>query len=95
MRTDLERRLRNRQTEDGYLFPDYEDYCFANVPDTVATVLGADDVVDRPLPHDVLADLGDDYDRVLVVVDGFGLEFWNRHDHPLLERLEAAGTVSR
>ena len=97
MRTDLEARLRERCSEDGYLFPDYEGYCFANVPDTVGTVLGADRVVERPLPGDVLAGVGDGgaYDRVLVVLlDGFGAPFWKRHDHPLLERLEAAGTVS-
>ena len=95
MRTDLEHRLRDRQTEDGYLFPEYEGYCFANIPHTVASVLGADRVARRPLPRDVLAGVGDAYDRVLVVVvDGFGLAFWKRHDHPLLERLEAAGTVT-
>ncbi|QSW98512.1 alkaline phosphatase family protein [Haloterrigena alkaliphila] len=97
MRTDLESRLRERQTEDGYLFPDYAGYCFAGVPDTVASVLGVGGVAGtrRPLPDDVLASVGDDYDRVLVVlVDGFGLAFWKRHGHPLLERLEAAGTVS-
>ncbi|MDQ2049189.1 alkaline phosphatase family protein [Natronolimnohabitans sp. A-GB9] len=95
MRTDLERRLRDRQTENGYLFPDYDGYCFAGVPDTVASVLGADGVARRPLPDDVLEGVGDVYDRVLVVVvDGFGLEFWKRHSHPLLERLESEGTVS-
>ncbi|ELY61639.1 alkaline phosphatase family protein [Natronolimnohabitans innermongolicus] len=97
MRTDLEARLRDRQTEDGYLFPDYADYCFANVPGTIGGVLGAEDVSRRSLPPDVLEGVGDDYDRVLaVVVDGFGLAFWKRHgrEHPLLERLETAGTVS-
>ena len=95
MRTDLERRLRSRLIEDGYLFPDYGGYCFAGVPDTVGSVLGADRVADRPLPADVLAGVEDSYDRVLVVVvDGFGLAFWKRHDHPLLERLEARAPVT-
>ncbi|SEQ50581.1 alkaline phosphatase family protein [Natrinema salaciae] len=99
MRTDLESRLRTRLSEDGYLFPDYAEYCFANVPGTVLSVLDAD-VPSLPsprrcLPDDVLEAVGREYDRVLVVLlDGFGLAFWKRHDHPLLERLEADGTVS-
>lgn len=94
MRDALERRLRTRLLEDGYLFPDYDGYCFANVPDTVRSLLGAG--ARRPLPADVLGDAGGAYDRVLVLlVDGFGLESWKRHDgHPLLERFEAGGTVS-
>ncbi|SEV99677.1 alkaline phosphatase family protein [Natrinema salifodinae] len=105
MRTDLESELRERLCADGYLFPDYDGYCFANVPETVLSALDAnvetDDVPPsgdhRPLPADVLDGVGsgNGYDRVLVVlVDGFGLEFWKRHDHPLLDRFEAAGTVS-
>ncbi|ELY89597.1 alkaline phosphatase family protein [Natrinema altunense] len=96
MRTDLEARLRTRRTEDGYLFPDYGGYCFAGVPGTALSVLDADGpTVPGPLPADVLAGVDGEYDRVLVaLVDGFGLTFWQRHDHPLLERLEAAGTVS-
>lgn len=99
MRTDLESRLRTRLSEDGYLFPDYGGYCFANVPDTVLSLLDVDgwslSTAPRPLPDDVLESVGDEYGRVLVVlVDGFGLEFWNRHDHPLLDRLEVDGTVS-
>ena len=95
MRIDLERHLRDRLAEDGYCVPDYEGYCFANVPDTVGVLLGADRVAERPLPADVLAGVGDAYDRVLVVVvDGFGAAFWNRHSHSLLERFEDVGTVS-
>ncbi|MXV62358.1 alkaline phosphatase family protein [Natronorubrum sp. JWXQ-INN-674] len=95
MRTDLERRLRERLSEGDYCFPDYDGYCFANVPATVGSVLGADRNAGRSLPDDVLTGVGDEYDRVLVVVvDGFGTAFWKRHDHPLLERVEAEGIVS-
>ncbi|PCR90869.1 alkaline phosphatase family protein [Natrinema ejinorense] len=97
MRPELESQLRRRLFEEGYLFPDYERYCFANIPGTALSVLETDGmpVPRRQLPDDVLRGLGGEYDRVLVVlVDGFGLRFWNRHDHPLLERLETDGTVS-
>lgn len=94
MRTGLESRLRDRLTDDGYLFPDYGGYCFAHVPDTVQSVLGVGG--QRSLPPDVLEGLGDSYDRVLVVlVDGFGLAHWKRHrSHPVLERLEERAHVT-
>ncbi|WP_265110567.1 alkaline phosphatase family protein [Halosolutus halophilus] len=94
MRTDLESRLRDRLTEDGYLFPDYGKYCFARIPDTVRSVLGH--AGEQPLPADVLAGLDGEYDRVLVLlVDGFGLAFWKRHrGRAVLDRLDERGIVS-
>ncbi|MDF9745081.1 alkaline phosphatase family protein [Natrinema salsiterrestre] len=99
MRSDLESRLRSRLSEDGYVFPDYGGYCFASVPDTAVSVLDVDGpsppAVGRPLPDDVLDGIEDEYDRVIVVlIDGFGLAGWQRHDHPLLDRLEVDGRVS-
>ncbi|WP_226005919.1 alkaline phosphatase family protein [Natrinema salinisoli] len=99
MRPDLESRLRNRLSEDGYLVPDYGGYCFAGVPETAVSVLDVDgpspSAAGRPLPDDVLEGVEDEYDRVIVVlIDGFGLAFWQRHDHPLLDRVEADGRVS-
>lgn len=102
LRTDVERRLRDDHEVDGAVFPAYEDYCFGNVPDTVAALFGVD--ADRPLPTDVFAgvDAGyenatDDIDRVVaVVVDGYGLDSWKRDhaDHDFLARLTDAGTVT-
>ncbi|ARS91917.1 alkaline phosphatase family protein [Natrarchaeobaculum aegyptiacum] len=94
MRTDLESRLRNRLTDDGYLFPDYGEYCFANVADTVQSVLGVGG--ERSLPPDVFPDPSASYDRVLLVlVDGFGLAHWKRHrSHPVVERLEERARVT-
>lgn len=95
MRSGLESRLRSQRIEEEYLRPDYGGYCFANVPATVRSAFGVGDSHLRPLPDDVLEGLEETYDRVLVVlVDGFGLEFWNRHDHPLLERLESRATIT-
>lgn len=94
LRTGLESALRERQSDDGYLFPAYEDYCFANVLDTVQDALGVE--AERPLPADVFDD-GSNADRVVVfLVDGFGLEQWKRHceDSPLLERVTEDGTVT-
>ena len=96
MRPDLEARLRADQLEDGYLEPSYDAYCVASVPETVRRVLGVPDGNAGALPEDALDGIDGSYDRVLVVlVDGFGLEFWKRHreDHPLLERIEEQGTV--
>ena len=96
MRRDrVETELLDAHAEDGAVFPAYDDYCFANVSDTVASVLGAD--ADRPLPGDVFEGVATDVDNVVVVlVDGFGWEHWKRDqdDHRFLADLTAAGTVT-
>ncbi|MFC7046259.1 alkaline phosphatase family protein [Halobacteriaceae archaeon GCM10025711] len=96
MRRDrVEAELLDAHAEDGAVFPAYDDYCFANVPDTVAAVLGA--AADRPLPGDVFEGVPTDVDNVVVVlVDGFGWEHWKRDqgDHRFLADLAAAGTVT-
>ena len=96
LRTDVASSLRTEFGEDGYLFPDYEGYCFANVPHTVASVLGVD--TGRTLPGDVLADVDETtVENVLVVlVDGFGFEQWRRErdHHSFLDRLSAEARVT-
>ncbi|WP_135852660.1 alkaline phosphatase family protein [Halorussus salinus] len=95
LRTDVAENLRREFEEDGYLFPDYEGYCFGNVPHTVTDALGVE--TGRTLPDDVLAGVSDEFERVLVVlVDGFGFRQWRRErdHHALLDRLSSAGRVT-
>lgn len=75
---------------DGYVFPDYEGYCFANVPDTVADALGVD--TGRRLPEGVLP-TGDFSTVLVVLVDGLGLDQFRtrRESVPLLDSLASAG----
>ncbi|WIV66262.1 alkaline phosphatase family protein [Natrialbaceae archaeon AArc-T1-2] len=91
----IERRLREERLEDGVLFPAYEDYCVANVPETALAMLSSG--FDRALPDRVLEDVATAVDHVvLVVVDGFGYEVWQRayRDHAFLSRLTIRGTVT-
>ncbi|USZ68164.1 alkaline phosphatase family protein [Halorussus salilacus] len=95
LRTDLAESLRAEFGEDGSLLPDYGGYCFANVPHTVASVLGAD--TGRTLPDDTLAGVDTAVENVLVVlVDGFGFEQWRRvrDAHPFLSRLSETARVT-
>ncbi|GAB3665441.1 alkaline phosphatase family protein [Halopiger thermotolerans] len=94
LRSDLEERLRDRYEDDGYLHPAYDSFCFANVPHTVASILGAD--TGRTLPDDALSGVETDVENVLVVLlDGLGLNRWrSERDVPLLERLTDRGTVT-
>ena len=72
LRDSVARRLRETRSEEAYLFPAYEDYCFANVQGTAFSVLG--ESLGRRLPSDVLEGIDTDVERVLVVLlDGFGL----------------------
>ncbi|WP_394741584.1 alkaline phosphatase family protein [Natronococcus roseus] len=95
MRTSLESRLRQRLSEGEYLFPDYDGYCVANVPETALSLLA--DGFERRLPGDALEGVDTDVDNVvLFLLDGFGYEHWKRHRgvHPLLDRFSTAGTVA-
>lgn len=94
-REEVERRLLTERLEAGYLFPDYEDYCFANVPETALSVL--DGSFDRRLPANVFDGVETDVDHVVVfLLDGFGYEHWKREhrDHALLSRLTDRGRVT-
>lgn len=106
LRTDVAESLRDEFGEDGRLFPDYEGYCFANVPATLGRVLGADDGWNaesetnssRTLPEDVLAgvDLDGIENVLLVLVDGFGFEQWRRQreHHLFLDHLSDRARVT-
>ncbi|WP_198668040.1 alkaline phosphatase family protein [Saliphagus sp. LR7] len=95
LRDDVERALRDRHQQDGYVFPAYKDYCFGNVSDTVSSVLDAGGR--RSLPGDVFEGIDTAVDTVvLVLIDGFGLESWKQHRHRcgILNRLTEEGTVT-
>lgn len=63
----------------GYIRPDYDGYCFANVPATIGSLLGAD-LGGSTLPPTVFENVRTDIETVVVVlVDGFGFEQWDRH----------------
>ncbi len=94
-RTDLAEQLRSRTVAEGYVRPDYDGYCFANVPGTAASVLGAD--LDRSLPEDVLAGVDTDVDTVVVLlVDAFGYEQFReaRGAYAFFDRLADRGRVT-
>jgi hypothetical protein len=96
LRTDVAEDLRQEFAEDGYLFPDYENYCFANIPHTIATALGVE--TGRALPEDVLAGIStaEVENVLLVLVDGFGFEQWRRERdrHGFLDRLSSTARVT-
>nr|WP_277504049.1 alkaline phosphatase family protein [Haladaptatus sp. DYSN1] len=92
---DVAASLRDRLVEDGFLFPDYDGFCFANVPDTVLSLFDAP--TRRTLPDKAFAGVETDADHVVVLLlDGFGYEQWTRdqHKHSHLEALAEQGTVT-
>ncbi|WP_137289923.1 hypothetical protein [Natronorubrum halophilum] len=52
LQSGVEERLRETHLWDGFLYPAYDSFCFANVPHTVASLLGAE--TGRTLPDEVL-----------------------------------------
>ena len=95
IRESLADDLHEDELAPGLIRPAWEDYCFANVPDTVLSLFGED--TDRSLPETVFEDVATDIDHVvLAFVDGFG---WNhfqrvRNEHPFLRRLAERATVT-
>jgi hypothetical protein len=91
---DVVRSLADR-AEGDYWFPAYEDYCFANVPETALSTL--DTGFERRLPAAVFDGVETDVDNVvLFVLDGFGYEHWLEHcdREPLLSALTDRGAVT-
>ncbi|WP_338729136.1 alkaline phosphatase family protein [Haladaptatus sp. DJG-WS-42] len=92
---DVAADLLDHFSEDGFLFPDYNGFCFANVPDTILSLFDAP--TRRTLPNDVFTGIKTDADHVVVVlVDGFGYEQWTRdqHKYDFLDTLAKQGTVT-
>ncbi|WP_439026107.1 alkaline phosphatase family protein [Haloarchaeobius sp. DT45] len=95
LRTAVAADIRDEFLEDGYLFPDYDGYCFGNLPHSVTSLFGAD--TGRTLPADVLAGVDTDVENVLVVlVDGFGWSQWQREreHHEFLATLSERARVT-
>lgn len=88
--------LRGEYEEDGYVYPAYGDRCFADVTESALSVLSGE--FERELPDSAFEGLlrGDIDNVVLLVIDGFGLDEWNRlrEELPLLSRFDADGTVT-
>lgn len=81
--------------EDGFVFPDYDGYCLASVPETLGSLLSDD--FDHRLPRDVFDGVDTDVSQVvLVVLDGLGWDQWHRDSElaPLLRRLGSSGNLS-
>ncbi len=92
MRTNPERRLRNRGP-DGVVYPDYAGHCFTNVPGSIGKALDVE--LGRSVPGETIPT--DDIDTVIcVLLDGLGIERFRRDGDSvsLLRRLSDAGTVS-
>ncbi|WP_049970286.1 alkaline phosphatase family protein [Haladaptatus cibarius] len=95
LRSAVERKLLAEHRESDYVFPAYDDYCFANVSRTALSVL--DSSFDAGLPDDVFDGVACDAENVVVLlVDGFGYEQWKRdYDaHPLLSTFTERGRVT-
>ena len=88
--------LRAEYEADGYVYPAYGDRCFADVTESALSLLAP--AFDRGLPDAALDGLlgGGVENVVLLVVDGFGLDQWERlrADLPLLARFDDAGAVT-
>jgi hypothetical protein len=82
--------------EDGFVFPAYGDRCFADVTESALSLLTDD--FDRGLPDDAFGGLLDGAvdNVVLLVLDGLGLDQWNRlnDELPFLRGFEEWGTVT-
>ena len=87
--------LKKDELAPGFVSPAWEDYCFANIPNTILSLFGED--ATKPLPESVFEGVSTEVDHVvLAFVDGFG---WNhfqraREDHPFLMRLAERATVT-
>jgi len=77
----------------GFLKPQYETYCFSQIPNTILTLFG---IGSQGLPSDCIRP--GTCDRVvLLLIDGFGWKFLDKYKdrYPFLKRFFDAGVVSK
>lgn len=59
----------------NFIKPQYESYCFANIPQTIKYLLTGTET--SLLPAEVLGELPHKYDRVILFfIDAFGWQFF-------------------
>ena len=79
-----------------FMRPDYERYCFSNIPQTIEFLLTGQG--ESTLPRDVFADLPLKYNKVILFfIDAFGWRFFERYadKHPFLKTVLMHGVVSK
>ena len=79
-----------------FVRPQYDDYCFSNIPQFVKYLLTG--TGESGLPVDVLGRFPQRYDTVvLFLIDAFGWQFFEKYadDYPFLKRLQRDGSVSK
>ena len=77
----------------GFLKPQYESYCFSQIPNTILKLFG---VGHKGLPLDCVKP--GKYDGVvLIIIDGFGWKFFDKYKerYPFLKRFLEKGVVSK
>jgi hypothetical protein len=95
LRDDLADDLQADELAPGFIRPAWNDYCFANIPDTVLSLLNGE--ANRPLPTEVFEDVPINIDHVVVAfVDGLGWKHFRRSqsEHPFLELLADHAVVT-
>lgn len=83
--------------KEKFIKPDYQSYCFSNIPGTVQSLLGARE--GNSLPESVLPE-GEykEYQKVVFIfVDAFGWKFFEKYKdkYPALQRFVEKGKVSK
>lgn len=94
LQESIEHQLSERANgDDEYLRPDYDGYCFANVPGTLIDLVGGRSA--RTLPSDAIPVKSPDF-VVCLVVDGLAYHNWKRDlgEHDVVDWFTDAGTVT-
>lgn len=87
--------LLDRQAERGYVFPAYEEACFADISEAALSVLSTR--FQNDLPSGAVRESARDVDHVVVLlIDGLGWDQWgtDRHGAAFLDTLTEHGRVT-
>jgi predicted AlkP superfamily pyrophosphatase or phosphodiesterase len=81
----------------GFVKPQYDSYCFSNIPGTIEYALTAKNSLPM-LPLDTLGNFAGTYDKVILFfIDAFGWRFFEKYQdkYPFLKRVIIDGVVSK
>jgi predicted AlkP superfamily pyrophosphatase or phosphodiesterase len=84
------------QLPNGFLKPQYESYCFSQIPNTVLNLLGCGLAGEMGLPKDCIQNTPTER-VVLLLIDGFGWKFFEKYKdkYPFLKRMSEECVVSK
>ena len=85
-----------KKTNNNFVYPQYHQNCISNIPQLILNQLGIQTTEPNPLKNRIESSSNRHSKIVLLIIDGFGFNQFQKHQHqnPFLTALASKGTLS-